>query len=124
MLKGKNALLIGGLVLLAAVLMLAAGKLAPGTKTAEDLVVIRVDGKEFARVPLSDPQTVRVEQDNGAVNVVVVTAEGAYMEEATCPDKTCVLRGAVTKENWEYRPDGAFIVCLPNRVTVELAVAE
>ena len=32
--------------------------------------------------------------------------------------------GAVTLDNWEFRPNQTFIICLPNRVSIELAVTE
>lgn len=32
--------------------------------------------------------------------------------------------GEVTLDNWETRPNQQFIICLPNRVSVELVVKE
>lgn len=118
----KNWLLIGGMALLAVALMLLSPMMR--TKTSEDVVIITVDGKEYARVPLSRPQTVTVTQENGAVNVVEVTAEGAVMLSSTCHNQLCVQMGEVTRDNWETRPNQQFIICLPNRVSVELAVAQ
>ena len=108
--------------LLAVALMLLSPMLR--TRTDEDTVIITVDGKEYARVPLSRPQTVTVTQEDGSVNVVEVTAEGAVMLSSTCHNQLCVQMGQVTRDNWETRPNQQFIICLPNRVSVELAVAQ
>ena len=56
--------------------------------------------------------------------MVEVTAEGAVMLSSTCHNQLCVKMGEVTRDNWETRPNQQFIICLPNRVSVELAVAQ
>ncbi len=90
----------------------------------EDYVSIQVDGREVKRVPLSRPQTVTIDQGSGVVNVVDITERGAVMRSSTCENQLCVHMGEVNVDNWEYRVNGAFIICLPNRVTVELRVKE
>lgn len=117
----KNWLLIGGIVLLALAL-LALTPLLPGTEAAEDCVVIRVGNDEYARIPLSRPQTLTITQENGAVNVVEVTENGMRMVSSTCQNQICVNRGAITLSNWELM-GGAFISCLPNQVLLELVEA-
>lgn len=120
----KNLLVIAG-VLAAALLLLAATIfLRPPSGVLEDTIIITVDGKEYARIPLSAPQTVTVDQGDGRVNVVEISDRGAVMHSSTCDNQLCVNMGAVTLDNWELRPNQQFIVCLPNRVTVELAVKE
>ena len=121
----KNMLVIAAVAVLAAVL-LAASVLLRTQRPAveEDMVIITVDGKEYTRVPLSRPQTVTVRQDNGCVNVVEVSDHGAVMQSSTCDNQLCVHMGEVTVDNWEFRPNQQFIICLPNRVSVELAVTE
>ena len=94
------------------------------TETDEHAVIITVGGVEYARVPLSRPQTVTVRQATGEVNVVEISDRGAVMLSSTCKNQQCVHMGEVTLDNWEFRPNQTFIVCLPNRVTVELAVKE
>jgi hypothetical protein len=120
----KNYLVIGGILLIAAVMLTLALLNRPMTVVDEDMVIISVDGKEYARVPLSKPQTVTVEQKNGSVNVVEVSDHGAVMLSSTCDNQLCVEMGEVTVDNWEYRPNQQFIICLPNRVGVELAVTQ
>lgn len=120
----KNFLVIGIILLLAAVLLVVAILTRPMTAVEEDMVIITIGGKEYTRVPLSKPQTVTVAQDNGCVNVVEVSDHGAVMVSSTCDNQLCVQMGEVTVDNWEFRPNQQFIICLPNRVSVELAVTE
>ena len=120
----KNFLVIAGVLLIAAALLAVVLLNRPMTAVDEDMVIISVDGKEYARVPLSKPQTVTVEQKNGSVNVVEVSDHGAVMRSSTCDNQLCVEMGEVTVDNWETRPNQQFIICLPNRVGVELAVTQ
>jgi len=118
----KNWIILA-VIVLAALALLAVTPLMQ-TKTEENMVIITLDGREYARVPLSAPQTVTIAQDNGQVNVVEISERGAVMASSTCDNQQCVHMGAVTLDNWEFRPNQTFIICLPNRVTVELAVKE
>ena len=118
-----NWLLIGGIVLLAA-LLLAVTQLLPKTQADVDCVVITVENEEYARVPLSEPQTITSRQENGAVNVVEVTENGMRMVSSTCQNQTCVNQGHVTLQNWELKQQQQFIYCLPNRVILELVEAQ
>lgn len=120
----KNYLVIGGILLIAAVMLTLTLLNRPMTVVDEDMVIISVDGKEYARVPLSKPQTVTVAQKDGSVNVVEVSDHGAVMLSSTCDNQLCVEMGEVTVDNWETRPNQQFIICLPNRVGVELAVTQ
>lgn len=120
----KNWLVIA-LVAVIALALLGASLLAgPQTAVEEDMVIIAVDGKEYRRVPLSKPQTVTVTQDDGCVNVIEVSSRGAVMLSSTCDNQLCVNMGEVTVDNWQFRPNQQFIICLPNRVSIELAVTE
>lgn len=119
----KNWMLIGAIVLLAAVLLVVT-QLLPKTAADVDCVIIRVGDTEYARVPLSQPQTITIEQENGAVNVVEVTENGMRMVSSTCGNQICVHQGLVTLENWELKPQQQFISCLPNRVMLELVEAQ
>lgn len=118
----KSILIIAAVVLAAVILAAVSFLMRPQVDT--DVVIISVNGSEYARIPLGTPQTVTIRQDDGAVNVVEITADGAVMRSSTCDNQLCVDMGWVTRENWEFRPNGAFIICLPNRVSVELAVKE
>lgn len=115
----KDCRIVGMIVLIAAALLM----LTPWMRSsAQDEVIIRVNGAEYARLPLGVPKTVTIAQENGAVNVVEITGEGVRMQSSTCDNQRCVHGGEVTRDNWETRAEGAFIICLPNRVSVEVAV--
>ena len=120
----KNWVVMAVIVLAAALLLAMTFLQRPMTAVEEDTVIISVDGKEYARVPLSKPRTVTVTQEDGSVNVVEVSDHGAVMAHSTCDNQLCVKMGEVTVDNWEFRPNQQFIICLPNRVSVELAVTE
>ncbi len=120
----KKNWIIPGVLVLVAVIMLLVTHFAGGTKADENMVIITVNGQEYARIPLSSPQTVTIDQGDGKVNVVDVSDHGAVMLSSTCDNQQCVHMGEVTLDNWEVRTNQAFIICLPNRVTVELAVKE
>lgn len=119
----KNWIILGVLVALAVLLLVLSPRMT-ATQAQENMVIITVEGKEYARVPLSKPQTVTIDQGDGKVNVVEISDHGAVMASSTCKNQQCVHMGEVTVDNWEVRPNQAFIICLPNRVTVELAVKE
>ena len=106
----KNYWVIALMVALAVGLLAAVTLLRPsGGQNGE--IVVTVDGAEYARVPLGQKQTLTVTQEDGSVNV-------------TCHNQLCVQMGEVTLDNWETRPNQQFIICLPNRVSVELVVKE
>lgn len=118
----KNWIILAVVVLIAAAMFAVAPML--NLHADENLVLITVDGMEYARVPLSQPQTVTVRQRNGETNVIEITEDGAVMASSTCHNQLCVQMGEVTLDNWELRANQTFIICLPNRVTVELVVKE
>ncbi len=119
----------GGYSVLAGVIVLiigaaAAAFLMPKTVADEDMVVISVDGQEYTRVPLSRPHSVTVKQSDGRENIIEISDHGAVMAYSSCDNQLCVHMGEVTVDNWEFRPNQQFIICLPNRVSVELVVKE
>ena len=74
-------------------------------------VVVRVDGEEYARLPLDKDTELLIESDRGS-NLLVVKDGRAYISEATCPDLICVHTG--------YADELKSVVCLPNKVTVSI----
>lgn len=75
--------------------------------------VVYVDGAEQARYPLA----VEAEITVGETNTFVIRQGQAQMIKAQCPDQICVHHKAVSKS-------GESIVCLPNRVVVEIEGGE
>lgn len=118
---GIIAILIATAILLLSIVLL----MRPVSLDASDAeIVITVDGEPYARVPLGQPQTVTVTQPDGSVNVVEITERGAVMASSSCHNQLCVQMGEVTLDNWETRANQQYIICLPNRVSVELVVKE
>ena len=86
-------------ILIVGILALAAAlyggaALVRGSQRVSDTVLVYVDGELYATIPMDQPQTLRIEQ------------------------------GAVTRDNWTHRYMGRSIVCLPNRVVIELALED
>ncbi|MBQ9757953.1 MAG: NusG domain II-containing protein [Clostridia bacterium] len=79
-------------------------------------VEIFLDGEEYAvynLAEISGTKVLDIKSETG-YNRLEITNRGAKMTEASCPDKTDVLSGEITKV-------GQMIVCSPNRVMVKIA---
>jgi len=122
MLRRKDALLIA-LVLLLAAGAYGASVLSRQGQTLSGLVNIYANGALYASVPLGEARQVRVEQADGHVNVVQIDEKGAVMVYSSCKNQLCIQQGEVTVDNWTRRSMGRSIICLPNRVQVELALS-
>ncbi len=80
------------------------------------MVEIFFDGKPYANYALSDikgSKTVKIETSYG-VNILEITPDGVRMTDASCPDKTDINSGKITKAN-------QMIICIPNRISVKLS---
>lgn len=115
----KRDIWIIAVVLVLALICLLAFGLPAGGAPEQAEVVIKVEGREYARLPLKN-DTIVIRQGEGMENEVVITENGVYMLRATCPNQDCVLQGEVTLDNRDLRPLGNLIVCLPHHITVEL----
>ena len=116
-LRKKDALIVLAALALAAAALLTA---LWGRGGAADSVRIYVDGALYAEMPLDEDGEIRVEQADGSVNVVAVEDGAAFMAYSSCKNQLCVQQGRVSAGDWALRALGRQIVCLPNRVTVEL----
>lgn len=78
-------------------------------------VAIFVDGKEYATYNFAEISGVKNVEINTVFghNIVEITSDSARVIEASCPDKTDIQSGRITKP-------GQMIVCVPNRVTVRI----
>ena len=76
-----------------------------------EVVVVRVDGEEYARLPLNKDTQLLIQGENGT-NLLVIKDRRAYVSEASCPDLICVKTG--------YANELKSIVCLPNKVTISI----
>ena len=78
-------------------------------------VEISVDGKRYATYNLAEinrKNIVEIDTEFG-YNLIEITNRGARMLEASCPDKTDIQSGEITKT-------GQVIICAPNRVSVKI----
>ena len=82
--------------------------------TTNAKVVIRVDGEVVGTYDLSVDNTIEI---NGGSNLLEIKDGKANMIEADCPDLLCVHQRQI-KEN------GESIICLPNKVVVEIQSAD
>ena len=83
-------------------------------------VILTLDGQEIANLPFGEAHTVRVLQDNGDENTLVLTGESVYMERANCEGQDCVHMEEITQDNLETRVMFGMIICLPHRLSVEV----
>ncbi len=74
-------------------------------------VIVKVDGKEYARLDLSEDTQLLIETKNGT-NLLVIKDNKAWIESASCPKQICVNHREVS----ELSP----IVCNHNDVSITL----
>lgn len=102
------------ILLLGALLVVCLGLtgilLAPG----ENAVYARISsqGKVIRTVDLRIDQEFTVETESGGHNVVTVKDGKIGVTQANCPDHYCMDRGMISQ--------GTQIVCLPNRLVIQL----
>ncbi len=78
-------------------------------------VAIFVDGREYASYNLTEISGIKNVEINTEFghNIIEITSDGARVTKASCPDKTDIQSGKITKP-------GQMLVCVPNRVTVRI----
>ena len=74
-------------------------------------VIVKVNGEEYARLPLNEDTQLLIESENGK-NLLIIKNNKAWIESANCPKQICVDHGEVS----EISP----IVCNHNRVSISL----
>ena len=95
------------------------GSLDPDSEDALR-VYVTLDGEALIDLPFGEEHTVTVRQPGGKENTVSLTGDAVTMAHATCENQDCVQMGEVTRDNYELRALGGFIICLPQRVSVEV----
>lgn len=83
------------------------------TQETGKTVVVSVDGIEKYTFPLNKDMEFKIEGYEGGTNYLVIKDGEAYLTDASCPDLLCVHMGKISC-------DGQSIICLPNRVVVEV----
>ena len=59
-----------------------------------------------------------------SLNLIHLTPNGVYMEDANCEGHDCVNQGEVTLENREERILWNMVICLPHQLSAELITRE
>ena len=86
-------------------------------KTEGSFAVVKIDGKETERYPLSVNTEVVIETGDDGRNTLVIEDSKAFMKDANCPDKICEGHSKIS-----YK--GETIVCLPHKVVIEIVADE
>lgn len=105
----KNDIILLSIILVAAII--AVGILSLIYAQSGEVAVVRVDGVEYARLPLNKDTELLIE-GVGGTNLLVIKDGKACVTEATCPDLVCVHTGYAN----EIKP----IACRPNKVSVTI----
>lgn len=86
-------------------------------KTEGEFAVVKIDGKETERYPLSVNTEVVIETENNGKNTLVIEDGKAFIKNATCPDKICEGHSKISFK-------GETIVCLPHKVVIEIVASD
>ena len=107
-----NKRLLADVILIASLLVLSLSVFLITSLSREEgaVAVVSVDGTVVAEYPLSRDGEYSL---NGGTNILAIKDGAAFMKDADCPDKLCIHQKKKSKT-------GERIVCLPNRVMVEI----
>jgi hypothetical protein len=112
--KKMDYILTGFIACLALGIFLYNLSLFNQVRDGEAKVIIRVDGKAAASYSLDEDQVIEVgEEGTSTYNVITISNRQVSMTQADCNDQICVKTHEIDRH-------GQNIVCLPNRVVVEI----
>jgi hypothetical protein len=111
--KKFDKIIIGSVLVLSAALFIVyriRGNITYDKKYAD----IYINNEFYRQVILEEGQkeTITVESKFGT-NIITVVDDSINIKEADCPDLVCVKDGTI-------RRPGAMLVCLPNRLAIEI----
>ena len=92
-----------------------------GSQTEKSTVNISVDGTLYESVPVGEERSVTIER-NGNRNVILFERDGVRMLHSTCKNQICVNTGKLFYSDTGALDLNSWIVCLPNKVSVEVIV--
>jgi len=95
---------------------LAVSWLSVSDSVTGQTALVTVDGETYGEYPLSENQTIVI-KNNGHTNKITIKNGTVQMTYSDCANQTCVKQGAISKTSQS-------IICLPNRVTVEIKGGE
>ena len=104
-------------ILAGTVFLGSGGWLLYGHFSAKDAALIEIvqDGEVLYTLDLHKEQdhSMRIEHD-GSYNLITIRNGEIFMEDAGCPDHTCMKMGVLREANLP-------IVCLPNKLVIRFA---
>lgn len=108
----KKTRLVADIVLIVLLLAVGLSAILITKLTTEDgyEATVTVNGETVGSYPLSENGRFEI---NGGTNILVIENGEAYVEWASCPDGVCKHRGRISGV-------GEKIVCIPNRVMIEI----
>lgn len=109
--KNDLLLIVGGLVLALAVYLVMSFFQGQATHNAK--AVVTIDGSLYGSFSLDRDAIEKIELSDGSYNLLEIKEGKADITEASCPDGVCVNHRAISKQSQS-------IVCLPNKVVVEI----
>lgn len=111
MLRGEKSMKKNDWLLAAGVLVVACllGVLMYRNQSKGHYVSVTVDGEEYGRYDLDEDQIIEINDTNR----LEIKDGKASMIYGNCPDKLCVHMASVSRAH-------EMIVCMPNKVTVEV----
>ncbi len=102
-------------IILAAILivlgLLASYALSAGGETGQ-MVYVTASGKEYAYYSLMEDRTITIDQE-GHINKITIKNGQVSMTFSDCSNQDCVHQGKISKTSQS-------IVCLPNKIVVEI----
>lgn len=110
----KNDVILGGGILIAALLLFLVMHLTRGEEGNQ--IQITVDGNVYGTYSLAKDQVIEVKEKD-FYNRIRIQDGKAYMEEANCPDGYCEEQGKISGRTQT-------IVCLPHKLVVEVLDAD
>ncbi len=103
----KNDFILLGIILIVAAL--GFGVYAFFSQKDVGMVTVTVDGTVYGTYSLKKEQEIKIQD----TNILIIKEGQADMIEADCPDQVCVKHKAISKNRES-------IICLPNKVVVEV----
>ncbi len=108
--KTKNDIILVVVILLVAT---AGIFLLNNFKTDGAFAVVKIDGVETGRYPLSENTEQVIKTAGNGKNTLVIKDGKAFIKDANCPDKICEGHNKISYT-------GETIVCLPHKVVIEI----
>ena len=114
----RNDIILIAVIMIVTLVTMAGMRIWQKSSTSDSAVaVVTIDGSVYGTYPLSEDVTERIGLADGSYNILTISGGYADVVEASCPDQICVHHNHI-------RYSGESIVCLPNKLIVEIKGGE